>query len=379
MSQSGIVVLGPIYGGSGYAEENLDLVLTLARRQVPLQIIPYGRVADREGLLEPALRCQLESLQACRLDLARSVFYQALPASGFQVDLRGRRNIGRTTFETARIPSSWVERCNQMDEIWVPSRFNERTFRQSGVESDRLRVLPEGVDTELFRPGVEPLALDGRRRFTFLSIFDWQDRKAPEILLEAYASEFRPDEDVALMLKVTTHNQPGLDVEALVLDFLESALGRSLEQLPPILLLSGMVPRPLLPRLYAAADAFVLPTRGEGWGRPLAEALACELPVIATRWGGQLDFLHDGNSFLIDVERVGPVPPEVDLEVFAGQRWAEPSRDHLRALMRQVVARPEVARRRAQRGRQELVERWDVRKTTGRLADELIEQWEADH
>lgn len=46
------------------------------------------------------------------------------------------------------------------------------------------------------------------------------------------------------------------------------------------------VPQTDLPALYLAADAFVLPSRGEGWGRPHTEAMAMELPIIATNWSG---------------------------------------------------------------------------------------------
>src|SRR5690606_694791 len=57
-----------------------------------------------------------------------------------------------------------------------------------------------------------------------------------------------------------------------------------------------------LPGLYKAAHCFVLPTRGEGFGLPLAEAGACEVPVITTRHGGQLEFLNDETAYFIDTE-----------------------------------------------------------------------------
>jgi glycosyltransferase involved in cell wall biosynthesis len=88
------------------------------------------------------------------------------------------------------------------------------------------------------------------------------------------------------------------------------------------------------------------------------EALSCACPVIATRWSGQLDFLSDGNSELIDCA-IAPVPWNTDIEVFAGHRWAEPSVDHLRRLMRQVFENREQARQKAERGRQELIRDWD--------------------
>jgi glycosyltransferase involved in cell wall biosynthesis len=71
---------------------------------------------------------------------------------------------------------------------------------------------------------------------------------------------------------------------------------------PHIVLFGDVLSVEMMPRLYAAADCYVLPTRGEGHGMPYQESAACGLPVIATRYSGQTDFLDDDNSYLIDVD-----------------------------------------------------------------------------
>jgi len=55
------------------------------------------------------------------------------------------------------------------------------------------------------------------------------------------------------------------------------------------------IPTELLPNLYAAANVFVLPSRGEGWGRPHVEAMSMELPIIATNWSGPTEFMTESN------------------------------------------------------------------------------------
>ena len=67
------------------------------------------------------------------------------------------------------------------------------------------------------------------------------------------------------------------------------------------------MPRAALRNLYAAADAFVLPTRGEGWGLPIAEAMAMALPVIATNWSGPTALLSTDNSYPLSRE-LTPLP-----------------------------------------------------------------------
>ncbi|MGH9469972.1 MAG: glycosyltransferase [Terriglobia bacterium] len=357
----GVLFHASIYGASGYAEENWMEVLGLEQHGIPVQLAPIGSQRDTTKLLPSAVRHKLAELQQNRVDLGRGVYYQCVPAGDLDLDTYGRYRVARTTFETERIPEGWAERCNAMDQVWVPSTFNVKSFVESGVEEQKLRIIPGGMDTRLFRPGLKPFRIPKKRGFTFLSVFDWQDRKGYDVLFRAFLNEFRPDEDVTLLIKLYQINDPFTDVEAKVLYFIERELGMPLERTPPIVLLNGVIPQQQMPRLYCSADAFVLPSRGEGWGRPYLEALCCGLPVIGTRWGGQTDYLNDENSYLVEIEGVMAVSPDVDIEVLAGQRWAAPSVDHLRKQMRRVFSQRHEARARAARGRQEVIERLDWR------------------
>jgi glycosyltransferase involved in cell wall biosynthesis len=95
--------------------------------------------------------------------------------------------------------------------------------------------------------------------------------------------------------------------------------------------------------LYRSADCFVLPTRGEGFGMPVLEAMACGLPTIATAWSGPADFLHEGVGFPLEVASL--VPAETRCPYYEGFEWAQPDFEHLRFLMRQVFSSPDAARR----------------------------------
>ena len=355
----GVLFHSLVYGGSGYADEGLAVILGLAERGLPVQLEPIGFHNDTRNLLAPKVRKILERLKETRVDLARSVYYQSVPAHEFNLQMYGRWRVGRTMFESDRIPDGWAERCRELDEIWVPSEFNRQTFAASGVPEEKLRVMPAGVDTACFRPGLEGLSLPQLRGFNFLSIFEWTQRKGPDVLLRAYLREFRHDEDVALILKAYPRPDPTEDLLPQLAHFVEREVGLKLEHAPPILLLNGFLPSADVPRLYNTASAFVLPSRGEGYGRPYMEALACELPVIGTRWSGQMDFLTEANSYLVDPVGIVPVPNDVDVDVFAGHCWAEPNAEHLQQQMRRVFSHPEEAHERAVRGRIEMVSHWD--------------------
>src|SRR5690606_5097339 len=145
----------------------------------------------------------------------------------------------------------------------------------------------------------------------------------------------------------------------------------------PIILDQRVLPQDALPRLYAACDAFVLPTRGEGWGFPFLEAMACGKPVIGTAWSSLLDFLHPDHAYLIEIEGLEPVRGPVELHRFyRGHRWAKPSVDHLRFLLRHVVENPEEARARGRAARRAVEQRWDVATTAARFVDALA-RWVA--
>jgi glycosyltransferase involved in cell wall biosynthesis len=347
------------YGATGYADESRGILFALARAGMPLQIEPVEFQHDVHGLLPAHERERLERVKLARVDLARSVLLQDFPAHGFSLSMYGRARVGRTMYETDSLPEDWLEYCQAMDQVWVPSTFNCETFAAAGVARSKLRALPEGVDTGVYRPGAEPLPLPGLRGFRFLSIFEWIERKGPDVLLRAYLSEFRPDEDVCLILKAYARPDPAADLLPRIAWFIERELGMRLEDTAPIVVLApGFLRAEELPRLYATASAFVLPTRGEGWGRPFMESLACARPVITSRWSGQMDFLHDGNSYLIDVEP-RPAAWNIDVELSAGHGLGEPSGDHLRQLMRRVFTHRDEAQQRAQAGCAEMRRKWD--------------------
>ncbi|MGH9448947.1 MAG: glycosyltransferase [Terriglobia bacterium] len=354
----GVLFCGPIYGGSGYAEESRAGVVALDHHGIPLQLEPVGEKTDNKNLLPQEAREQLQALERKSVDIPNSIVYQAAPAYFWDMTRFGRTCIGRTMYETDRIPDSFRDPCNAMDEVWVPSRLNMETFVAGGVNPGKLRFVPGGIDTAIFRSGVEPLNIPQKRSFNFVSVFAWHEGKGYDILLRAYLREFKPDDDVALILKAYPLIDRTNDLAPVITHFIEREVRLSLEKAPTVILINGFMTQKDMVRFYAAANCFVLPTHGEGYGRPFLEAMACEMPVIATSWGGQMDFMNRGNSYLIDCKLV-EVPPDVEVNVSAGHRWAAPDEDHLRALMREVYSHRDQAHRKAAQGRQDVVRNYD--------------------
>jgi glycosyltransferase involved in cell wall biosynthesis len=242
----------------------------------------------------------------------------------------GRYKIGFFVWETSRIPEHFCQALDRFDALWVPSLWQRQVAIQSGLAADRIRVVPEGVDPLVFCPADRPL--DPDRPFRFVTIGKWERRKGIDLAIAAFARAFGPRDRVELVLHSHNSYQPGFELQAAIARAAH-ALGADPSRIRP----SYPQRRSHLVELLQQADAFLLPTRGEGWGLPILEAMACGLPCIVTDWSGLRAYAHPGNSYLIPVKSFVPVddPPFFDPALDWGC-WAEPDLEAIVALMQRV-------------------------------------------
>lgn len=343
----------PLFNSSGYAEEQKHFLDGIRPYPLQVKIHPMDRVPPPD-LYPSDMKTYLSALQKQQIQ-SPLIHYQAAPASFFSFPI-APISIARTMFETDSLPSAWVDILNEMTEVWVPSEFNRETFASAGVNLERIKIIPSPLDENKYDPhNVLPYPLKETASFKFLSVFDWSIRKGWEILLRAYFQEFNEDEDVSLILKVSKINEPNTNPYLKIKD-LTKKLG--LTKLPHVHIIQETLSQKEMIRLYAAVDCFVLPSRGEGWGRPYMEAMAMELPTIGTKWSGQQAFMNEDNSYFIHIEGLVPVDPNNMPAHFHAHQWAEPSVDHLKNLMRQVYNHPEEAKQKGKKARKDLFPRF---------------------
>ena len=359
-SREGIGWIGALLGRSGYAAAGRGLLHAAEKAGLPVLALAVDSAP--EGLAEPGLPLPSQDFAPALHVvhhppvLPNGVLYWEEIGIGVGTPL-----VGATCFETEGLPSGWVEQCNGVREVWVPSRFNARTFADAGVDPDRLHVVPYPVDTRVLRP--TPRTRDADAPVTFLSIFEWTWRKGWDVLLRAWAEEFAPDEPVRLV--VATYRGAGAGSQGGVLEQALAHLGRmgvDPDRIADLELVLEPVAHRDMPDLYRSADAFVLATRGEGAGMPVFEAAACGVPVIATAWGGHEELMLPETAFPVAVERMVEAPGEmlVDNSLYEGLLLAEPSVASLRAQMRAVVDDPAAAAARGLAGRGAVEERFSI-------------------
>lgn len=243
----------------------------------------------------------------------------------------GEYKIGYSTTEVSGIPKDWVQCFNELDEVWTTSDYAKKSFADSGVEVP-IYVVREGIDPAYFHPDIAPFANPPEQSFKFLANFAWGRRKGADLLFEAFRKEFDEDEDVCMMVKVLP-SYSGHKIK----EELKNVYDR--EGSAPVTVYDIELQKYELGRLYTMADAFLWPSRGEGFGLPPLEALACGVPVVATDHSSHTEFLKENGKarpgvLLID----GEVVPydKGDSIYYPGFDWFEPDLDHFRKQMREV-------------------------------------------
>jgi glycosyltransferase involved in cell wall biosynthesis len=174
-------------------------------------------------------------------------------------------------------------------------------------------------------------------------VFKWEPRKGWDVLLRAYSAAFQDNEPVSLYLLTHIWFPGGPETygdkhnTTHIAEEIKKVLGVStLAAMPHFCILCVDMAESDVARLYKSVDAFVLPTFGEGWGLGAIQAMSMGLPTITTAWGGQLEFLRPNNSFMIGIDGVEEIPADSVYRWRLGKKWAIPSLNETRRLMRLV-------------------------------------------
>ncbi len=195
-------------------------------------------------------------------------------------------NILWTIFESDKLPSEYLGYIKTFaDVVWVPSSWGKEVLVKNGIDRNLIDVVPEGVDAQSFHPYLRKPINGIPKPFKFLIIGKYEERKGYDQLLAGYKQAFGDSSDVSLLIKADYFLSP--DTKRASLINLVASYG-----LNDVKLYWGQWSQESLIALYNYADAFVFPSRAEGWGLPLLEAAATGLPLISTFYSGHTEFLH---------------------------------------------------------------------------------------
>ena len=241
-------------------------------------------------------------------------------------DLPGKTKLMYLAWEESVFPDEKVREINEnLHGLMVSTTFVKQIMRRNGVTVP-IKVVLNSIDDGILG-NKEEYPLDTKKSFKFLHISTAKPRKGVDILLEAYYSEFSGDDDVTLIIK----SFPG--PENIVNDLI-GKLNKEYDNPPEVLHINSPdLTEAQIAWLTDSADVSVYPTRGEGFGLPIAESMYLKTPVICTGYSGHLDFIDENSGWLIPFE----VKPAIESEATnIGAHWAEPDAKSLAKEMRNL-------------------------------------------
>jgi glycosyltransferase involved in cell wall biosynthesis len=333
VSSPKILYIAPIQDYSGYAHAARDYIraLDLAGCDLVTRALRY----DNGGYKETAREKELAKKDVNNVKI---VIQQTTPNETQRH--HGVFNVNYFAWETDRIPTEWVNQLNQMDLVLVPCEENTKACRKSGVMVPVVKV-PHTFDTRRYEKSVEPYHVPGfDDHFKFLSICQYAKKKGIDALLKGYFAEFRRSDKVLLVLKMymgPNDTDEQRNYMAGLINEMKDYL--RIGDYAPVLLLPQVMSDEEIEKLYAGCDAYVLPSRGEGWSITHFDAMGWGVPPIGVNWGGPSEFITPETGWLVDYN-LSPVcgMPHPHQFMYTGlDKWAEPHVDSLMLAMRQAV------------------------------------------
>jgi len=250
-----------------------------------------------------------------------------------------------TMFEASRVPPFWVRATESSQLTIVPAEASYAIWLAAGVDAQRLRICPLGVDEQLFSPGAEPLPLlaqNGedlvRRRTRVLNISEVVPRKNQKGLLRAWLLETTASDNAVLLLKLGIGPRDSADVLQPTLKALEQEHEKRFADAAPIHFITDIYADADMPRLYASATHYLSMSLGEGWDLPMMEAAATGLQLIAPDHTAYRTYLTPETATLLPVHEVAAQAEGDTAVYFTGDAvWWEPDLGAARRAIRAAI------------------------------------------
>lgn len=363
----GINLIGPIDAATGLGQSFRLVIGEVEETGTPYVIIPFAGttyykedISAYEHKVTDGLKYAVNIWHVSPLEFAE--LYARMGRESYD----RHYNIAYWLWELEDFPDEWTGYDSLLDEIWTPSEFISRALRK------KVRIpvytLPYHVSAQ-----TDPVRFNRANfglpedEFLFLMMYDGKsvsDRKNPDDVIRAYRMAF------AVMPQKPTRT-PGLVIKAGSLTEKEQAkLQAKLVGCPNTHILTGSFPKTEVNSLIACVDVLVSLHRAEGFGLVMAEAMQNGVPVIATGWSANTEFMNAKTACMVPYRLITlnrDIPP-----YRKGNRWAQPSTKAAAVYMRRLLEDESYREKKAERG-QKYVRSQLGRERIARLFRERLE------
>lgn len=350
-----LVFCGPVTTMSGYGSHARDLVLSLIKMdkfKISIISINWGDTPmNALDSTNPEHKQILDLIRTTPLNSQPDIWMQCTIPNEFQPV--GKYNIGITAgIETDVCSGEWIEGCNRMNMVIVPSKHAKYVLSNTKYEKrDKvtnqsmgeikvnvpIEILHEGVRTDIYNQNnaLEKSVTDKldsiKENFLFLFVGHWmkgdfgQDRKDVSGLLYTFFETFGDTPNApALLLKCSGGTFSVTDRSSLIEKINLIKHMSKKRNLPNVYVLHGELTDDEMNSLYnhKKVKALVSFTKGEGYGRPIAEFITTGKPVLVSGWSGQIDFVDEKFHTYLKGELKEVHPSAVWQGIInAGSRW----------------------------------------------------------
>ena len=350
-----VILRAPLLSKSGYGVHSRQVFRYLLSRSdidVYTQCVPWGITPwalnheDENGLIGEAIK--RSETDGVRFDVSMQV---QLP-NEWDAGL-AKYNVGITAgVETDFANPVWTSvHCSKMDLVIVPSQHTKDSLLAKSFTNTEIKVIPESFFDEITSKDYDKDFLNLDTKFNFLTVgvltgnSPNTDRKNLFHLIKWFLEEFKDDPEVGLIVKTNHGRDTSIDKKVTRKLFKQLLKEVKIGPNPKMYLLHGAMNRKDMTSLYKSNDVkgFLSCTRGEGFGLPMVEAAACDLPVLATDWSAHKEFLNKGRWVKFDYELKPVAPERLDGQIFMdGMQWAEVKEEDFKKKLRKFYKNNEI-------------------------------------
>jgi glycosyltransferase involved in cell wall biosynthesis len=278
------------------AGHQVDLFSTNGTTHFPADLMPYLRGYLEEGDL--VTQNDFVEKVGSKLDSSYDMQLSYTALRNFcQFFTRGEKNrFGIWNYETTILPKGFAKYYGCVDKVLPSSNFSKQVFTDNGMPEDKQVMIPHGIHLERFQNlGKHPLKT--KKKYKVLcNIAQAHLRKNIPGLLNSWGKAFTKADDVCLVLKISKKSpNPKFDVN---FNELYNNFKARFKNHGEIEIIDTFIPN--IEPLYNACDVVMTMSHAECFWMVGLEGFAANKIVIAPRYGGQLDYMNDDNSILID-------------------------------------------------------------------------------